>query len=116
MKIPVERVRSAVVYVLKNPLSPDPKEFVDAYARSLGVLVNNLTSDGHHHTLASLRAGAYVVLRERYGLTLTEIGTLFGGRDHSTISISLRTYGSQFHLEDILSCSDTVISLHNKML
>jgi chromosomal replication initiator protein len=61
----------------------------DAVAREWGVTAEGLRSKTRTKTLTVPRQVAMFLMRELLGMQLVEIGTTFGGRDHSTVIHSL---------------------------
>lgn len=61
----------------------------DAVAREWGVTAEGLRSKTRTKTLTVPRQVAMYLMRELLGMQLVEIGTTFGGRDHSTVIHSL---------------------------
>jgi chromosomal replication initiator protein len=65
----------------------------DAVARDWGVTADGLRSKTRTKTLTVPRQIAMYLMRELLGMQLVEIGTTFGGRDHSTVIHSLERVG-----------------------
>src|SRR3954453_19099047 len=65
----------------------------DAVAREWGVTAEGLRSKTRTKTLTVPRQVAMFLMRELLGMQLVEIGTMFGGRDHSTVIHSLERVG-----------------------
>src|SRR5881227_889135 len=65
----------------------------DAVAREWGVTAEGLRSKTRTKTLTVPRQVAMYLMRELLGMQLVEIGTTFGGRDHSTVIHSLERVG-----------------------
>jgi len=65
----------------------------DAVAREWGVTAEGLRSKTRTKTLTVPRQVAMYLMRELLGMQLVEIGTMFGGRDHSTVIHSLERVG-----------------------
>jgi chromosomal replication initiator protein len=95
--VTIELAREALRDKLKN----SPQDEVDlvvrlnvptiqaAAAREWGVTVDGLCSKSRTKHLTVPRQAAMHLIRELLGLQLVEIGTAFGGRDHSTVIHSL---------------------------
>jgi chromosomal replication initiator protein len=62
-----------------------PGEVVDAVCRATGVLRTDLESKQRDRRVLLPRQIAMYLLREDTDLSLSEVGTLFGGRDHTTV-------------------------------
>jgi chromosomal replication initiator protein len=67
----------------------DPATIQQVVAREWGVTPEGLKSKTRTKTLAVPRQVAMHLMRELLGLQLVEIGSSFGGRDHSTVIHSL---------------------------
>src|SRR5437762_12730746 len=65
----------------------------DSVAREWGVTAEGLRSKTRTKTLTVPRQVAMYLMRELLGMQLVEIGTTFGGRDHSTVIHSLERVG-----------------------
>lgn len=63
---------------------------IQAAAAYYGCSIEDLTSVRRHAVLNGARYASMHVLRHRDGLSLPQIGKLFGGRDHSTVINALR--------------------------
>jgi len=86
---------------LRDKLKPGVDEFLDlttrltvstiqaATAQEWGVTIEGLSSKSRTKHLTVPRQTAMYLIRELLGLQLVEIGTAFGGRDHSTVIHSL---------------------------
>src|SRR5256886_3789017 len=65
----------------------------DSVAREWGVTAEALRSKTRTKTLTVPRQVAMYLMRDLLGMQLVEIGTAFGGRDHSTVIHSLERVG-----------------------
>jgi chromosomal replication initiator protein len=95
--VTIEHAREA----LRDKLKSTPDDLTDstvrltvgsiqaATAREWGVTVEGLCSKSRTKHLTIPRQTAMFLIRELLGLQLVEIGTAFGGRDHSTVIHSL---------------------------
>ena len=63
----------------------DPTEIIEAVCRTTAVSRGDLESKLRDRRVVFPRQIAMYLLRENGGLSLTEIGTYFGGRDHTTV-------------------------------
>jgi chromosomal replication initiator protein len=70
-----------------------PTAIQEAVAREWGVTAEGLRSKTRTKTLTVPRQVAMYLMRELLGMQLVEIGTTFGGRDHSTVIHSLERVG-----------------------
>ena len=59
--------------------------YVELFANSEGVTVKNLLGKSRKMNLVKIRRDCIRKIREYAHLSLSEIGALFGGRDHTTI-------------------------------
>jgi chromosomal replication initiator protein len=67
-----------------------PERIREAVAKEWGVRPEGLISKRRTKDLTVPRQVAMYLIRDLLGLSLTEVGTLFGGRDHSTVIHSIR--------------------------
>ena len=69
-----------------DPKRPRTGRFIlEDYAFMRGVLPDDLIRQDRSQPLTSIRQDAYAHVRSVTKLSLTQIGRLFGGRDHTTI-------------------------------
>lgn len=73
-------------YILKE------STILESIIEQTGVPLRNITSQSRKAVFVEARHIAAGLLREHTNLTLKEIGTLIGGRDHSTMLYSIKTY------------------------
>ena len=85
----------------------------DAVAREWGVTADGLRSKTRTKTLTVPRQVAMYLMRELLGMQLVEIGTAFGGRDHSTVIHSLDRVGEMMREEQ--NFSERVKRLHTAL-
>jgi chromosomal replication initiator protein len=96
-EITIEVAREALREKLRNPAGNGTANEVGlsvpviqhAVAKEWGVTVEGLRSKVRTKNLTIPRQAAMYLVRELLGLQLVEIGTAFGGRDHSTVIHSL---------------------------
>lgn len=67
-----------------------PARITQCVAQSWRVRLDALSSKARTRTVTEARHVAMFAIRELLGTPLTEIGNLFGGRDHSTVLYSIR--------------------------
>ncbi len=67
-----------------------PERIREAVAKEWGVRPDGLISKRRTKDLTVPRQVAMYLIRDLLGLSLTEVGNLFGGRDHSTVIHSIR--------------------------
>jgi chromosomal replication initiator protein len=91
-------------------ISLNTQTIQDAVAREWGVTTEGLRSKTRTKTLTVPRQVAMYLMRELMGMQLVEIGTTFGGRDHSTVIHSLERVGEMMRGET--SFAERVKRLH----
>ena len=69
-----------------------PEHILGVVAEYYGTPVADLTGADRAHHLVHQRHAAMFVVHRNTNLTMTKIGKLFGGRDHSTISIAIKDF------------------------
>jgi len=89
----------------------DPEEVIRTVADYYGVEVSALRGPGRHKKLALARQVAMYLLREDAGRSLTEIGRLLGGKDHSTVLHACQKIAQEIDLDphlrqDLLALRD----------
>lgn len=67
-------------------------DLIGFVAREFGVSPAEVKGAGRNRMLVGARSVIAVVLREQRGLSYPTIGRMLGGRDHSTIQHSHRTF------------------------
>jgi chromosomal replication initiator protein len=85
----------------------------EAVAREWGVTAEGLRSKTRTKTLTVPRQVAMYLMRELLGMQLVEIGTTFGGRDHSTVIHSLERVGEMMREDP--SFDERVKRLHSSL-
>jgi chromosomal replication initiator protein len=68
-----------------NAIPISPGRILAASSESFGVSISDLESPSRKQPLARARQVAMYVCRELTDLSLPKIGSLFGGRDHTTV-------------------------------
>jgi len=76
---------------------PSPQRIRDAVAAAFGVTAQALGSKKRTRELTVPRQTAIYLIREMVDLPLSQIGDLFGGRDHSTVIHSIRVVEDRIH-------------------
>lgn len=84
-----DKLKTAVDETTDIPTRLSVETIQSATAREWGVTVEGLCSKSRTKHLTVPRQVAMYLIRELLGLQLVEIGTAFGGRDHSTVIHSL---------------------------
>jgi chromosomal replication initiator protein len=82
------------------PISPG--RILAATAESFGVSIADLEGPSRRQPLARGRQVAMYVCRELTDLSLPKIGTLFGGRDHTTVLHGVNTVGRLMKTDEAL--------------
>jgi chromosomal replication initiator protein len=78
-------VNTALVDLLPQRSTLEPSQVVAMVAKTFGLTPEMLTGRDRSHEVAIPRQIAMYLLREESGLSLPQIGTALGGRDHTTI-------------------------------
>ncbi len=61
------------------------------------ISVRELKSNRRYWRYVSSRSMVAKVLREHYGFTLSQIGMMLGGRDHTTVHHALKSHDADMH-------------------
>lgn len=69
---------------------PSIRKIVSTTARHYGLPVTEMLGPSRHKNIANARSTAIYLARRLTGKSLVEIGTFFGGRDHTTVLHSIR--------------------------
>jgi len=85
----------------------------DTVAREWGVTAEGLRSKTRTKTLTVPRQVAMYLMRDLLGMQLVEIGTTFGGRDHSTVIHSLERVGEMMAADPLFA--ERVKRLHSTL-
>jgi chromosomal replication initiator protein len=101
-EVTVELAREALGGVLASGASREltPESIRDRVARAWNTTVDGLTSKKRTKEFTVPRQVAMYMMREMLDLPLTEIGRLFGGRDHSTVIYSVGKVEEDMHADD----------------
>lgn len=70
-----------------------PRAYVIAQAKAAGYCLADMTGNLRPHALVAVRQRLMAEVWQLFGLTLNQIGKLFGGRDNSTVTHALRKHG-----------------------
>jgi chromosomal replication initiator protein len=89
------------------PISPG--RILAATAEAFGVTISDLEGPSRRQPLARARQVAMYVCRELTDLSLPKIGTLFGGRDHTTVLHGVNTVGRLMKTDQTLFDSVTAL-------
>ena len=72
------------------PTIPKVRDILTATAEWYGLDVDDLRSSRRSQAVARPRQVAMYLIKETLGMSLSRIGDVFGGRDHSTVIHSIR--------------------------
>jgi chromosomal replication initiator protein len=90
--------------VAATTTSREPPVILDAVARHFGVSVDDLRGKSRHKEIVAPRHLAMYLLREDARLSYPQIGTLLGGRDHSSVLHACEKIGGQ--IEQSAPCAN----------
>jgi chromosomal replication initiator protein len=109
--VTVEVAAAALSEVLAPPghNALAPEEVIDAVCRATGVTRRELESKQRDRRVVAPRQIAMYLLREDTDLSLSEVGVLFGGRDHTTVLHSCEKVASDMARDERLRALVTMI-------
>ncbi len=87
-------------YVHAEPESTSPERIVAVVAERFGVKPEAMMGQRRTQTVAQPRQVAMYLMRQLTDLSLSEIGRVFGGRDHSTVLYACNQVGRRMLAED----------------
>jgi len=87
-------------YVHAEPESTSPERIVAVVAERFNVKPEAMMGPRRTQTVAQPRQVAMYLMRQLTDLSLSEIGRVFGGRDHSTVLYACNQVGRRMHAED----------------
>ncbi|TVQ79173.1 MAG: chromosomal replication initiator protein DnaA [Bradymonadales bacterium] len=85
-----------------NQIFKDPEEIMKLVARQFRMSLNDLRSDKKTRELSTPRQLAMFLCRKYSNLSLPDIGTLFGGKNHTTVLHAIRRVGRMQASDPIL--------------
>jgi len=87
----VEITKDAIKELMNTtqPVSVVREKILDQVGTTLGISVSNITSDKRDKNIKDARQMAMYIIREMTGMSLEEIGKVFGGKTHSTVKHSI---------------------------
>lgn len=87
----IEITKDAIKELMNTtqPVSVVREKILEQVALTLGVSVNNITSDKRDKNIKDARQIAMYIIREMTGMSLEEIGKSFNGKTHSTVKHSI---------------------------
>jgi chromosomal replication initiator protein len=80
----------------------EPRNILETVANQYQVTVENLKSKDRSHDIALPRQIAMYLMREEAGLSLPQIGSTLGGRDHTTVMYGCDKIAEQVETDDQL--------------
>jgi chromosomal replication initiator protein len=97
--ITVQLAEEALKDLIKEDEPVDHNRIIKACADYFGVSLNEITNGGRTKQLALARQVAMYVLRTSLNLSLKEIGSLFDGKDHTTVMHAIKRV-SELRIKD----------------
>lgn len=87
----IEITKDAIKELMNTtqPVSVVREKILEQVGTALGVSVSNITSDKRDKNIKDARQMAMYIIREMTGMSLEEIGKVFGGKTHSTVKHSI---------------------------
>lgn len=87
----VEITKDAIKELMNTtqPVSVIREKILEQVAATMGVSINNITSDKRDKNIKDARQMAMYIIREMTGMSLEEIGKSFNGKTHSTVKHSI---------------------------
>ncbi len=87
----IEITKDAIKELMNTtqPVSVVREKILEQVAATMGVSINNITSDKRDKNIKDARQIAMYIIREMTGMSLEEIGKVFGGKTHSTVKHSI---------------------------
>lgn len=76
-----------------NPINKDPEEIMKLVSRQYKISLNDLKSEKKTREYSTPRQLAMFLCRKYSSLSLPDIGTLFGGKNHTTVLHAVRRIG-----------------------
>lgn len=95
------------------------KQIVDIVIKKTGIKHDLLIAKGRNKEIIRARQLAHYLLKQETNLTLTQIGLLTGGQDHSTISYSCKKISGYLDINDadikyyVASCQEEIDKIRN---
>ncbi len=87
----IEITKDAIKELMNTaqPVSVVREKILEQVGTTLGISVSNITSDKRDKNIKDARQMAMYIIREMTGMSLEEIGKVFGGKTHSTVKHSI---------------------------
>jgi len=83
-------------FIVKKDKAVSSDEIVDAVCKYFNVKMADLRSKKRTKSISFPRQIAMYLLREKQNMSLQEVGSLFGGRDHSTVLHSVNSIANRY--------------------
>ncbi|MDR2884483.1 MAG: chromosomal replication initiator protein DnaA [Deferribacteraceae bacterium] len=87
----------------RSKLIVSPQQLISAVAELYNVKLSDLTSKKRTQSVVRPRQVAMYLMKERLNLSLKEIGSHFGGRDHSTVKYAVDSIKEQIKDDEYLA-------------
>ena len=108
-----EVVDNALADLIPEPQSLEPEQLVQAVAQTFGISNERMLSRDRSQQVALPRQVAMYLLREEAQLSLPQIGSLLGGRDHTTIMYGCQKIAEMLESDERLRRQ--VVSLRERL-
>ncbi|MGE4317287.1 MAG: chromosomal replication initiator protein DnaA [Deferribacterales bacterium] len=82
-------------FLVKKDRAVSSEDIIEAVTKYFNVKLADMKSKKRTKSISMPRQVAMYMLREKMNLSLQEIGTLFGGRDHSTVLHAVNSIGDK---------------------
>ncbi|MGW8113596.1 chromosomal replication initiator protein DnaA [Caproicibacterium sp. NSD3] len=88
----ISTARAAISDIITNsqPISVTVEKIIDEVARTYGTVPEDIRSGKRNSNISKARQVAMYVIKEVLGMSTSEIGDEFGGRDHSTVVYAIQ--------------------------
>lgn len=83
-------------FIVKKDRAVTSEEIINAVCKYFGVKLADLRSKKRTKSISFPRQIAMYVLREKLNMSLQEVGSIFGGRDHSTVLHAVNTIADRY--------------------
>jgi chromosomal replication initiator protein len=100
--ITIDLVNSALTDLLPQRREVNPQQIIEATGKVFGVSLETLEGRGRTAEVALPRQVAMYLLREEANLSFPQIGTLLGGRDHTTVMYACEKMAGSIEEDDQL--------------
>jgi chromosomal replication initiator protein len=88
----ISTARAAISDIITNsqPVSVTVEKIIDEVARTYGAVPEDIRSGKRNSNISKARQVAMYVIKEVLGMSTSQIGDEFGGRDHSTVVYAIQ--------------------------